>query len=40
MDHSNLETVIFAGEIVNANAQLQLMGIDVAKSIREVQAVQ
>jgi len=34
MDHSNLETVIFAGEIVKANAQLQLMGIDVAKSIR------
>jgi hypothetical protein len=25
MDHSNLKTVIFAGEIVNANAQLQLL---------------
>jgi len=33
MDQSNLETVIL-GEIVKANAQLQLMGIDVAKSIR------
>jgi|OM-RGC.v1.036680374 hypothetical protein len=33
MNHSNLKAVILAGEIVNANAQLQLMGIDVTKSI-------
>lgn len=37
MDNSNVETVMVAGEIVDANGQL--VGVDVGKSIRGAQAV-
>lgn len=37
MDNSNVETVMVAGEIVNANGQL--VSVDVGKSIRGAQAM-